>query len=408
MRKLILFLTLVAFQLFGARAAGIQDSVAIKKAKELVTVVQKKYAPDKRTALFTAQFSGGSTVAIETTDGRALEEFHTLLRKEGIKLDVKEQLLPAKELEGKVYGIARLSVCNNRTTPGNAAEMATQMILGTPVEVLKLEKGYYLVRTPDRYLSYTDDAGVTLMDEKEFAAWKAAEKVIFTADYGYSYEEPSEKSTRVSDLVNGNILQVLGKEKNFYKVSYPDRRVAYIPVASAQPYKAWSSRPVPTAAQILETAKTMIGVPYLWGGTSIKGVDCSGFTKTSYFLNGIILPRDASQQALVGEPVDIFEGDSLNMQKALKNLRPGDLLFFAAGKARAAAKPRVTHTAIYIGDGTFIQAAGLVRINSMFPDASNYDDFQTRTIVGARRMLTAVGSPEVVRVDKHPLYSTVK
>ncbi|HEY1025079.1 MAG TPA: SH3 domain-containing C40 family peptidase [Sphingobacteriaceae bacterium] len=404
MRKLIVFILLAVFQLAEVQAAGLQDSLVIKKTKELVTQVQKKYAPDKRTALFQAQFPAENVVAIETTDKQALQEFNTLLKKEGINLQVRERLLPDAGLDGKIYGVARLSVCNNRTTPGNAAEMATQMILGTPVQVLKKERGYYLVRTPDQYLSYTDDAGVTLMDEKEFASWKAAEKVIFTDDYGYSYQQASVTSMRVSDLVNGNILQVLGKQNDFYKVAYPDKRTAFIPVKSARPYSAWVSRPVPTAAQILETAKTMIGVPYLWGGTSIKGVDCSGFTKTSYFLNGIILPRDASQQALVGEPVDIFEGDSLNMDKALRNLRPGDLLFFAAGKAKAATKPRVTHTAIYIGDGTFIQAAGLVRINSMFPDAVNYDDFQTRTIVGARRMLTAVGKPEVTRVDHHPWY----
>ena len=143
-----------------------------------------------------------------------------------------------------------------------------------------------------------------------------------------------------------------------------------------------------------------MGIPYLWGGTSIKGMDCSGFTKTSYLLNGIVLPRDASQQALVGDKVDILENDTLSISKALKNLKPGDHLFFAADKRNR----RVTHTAIYIGNGDFIQAAGLVRINSMISGSKNYDDFQSRTLVGARRVLTAIGDPEITRIDKHPYY----
>ena len=144
----------------------------------------------------------------------------------------------------------------------------------------------------------------------------------------------------------------------------------------------------------------MLGVPYLWGGTSTKGVDCSGFTKMSYFLNGIVLPRDASQQALVGEKIDIYEDDIVNIDKCIKNLMPGDLLFFASDKKTL----RVTHTGIYIGNGQFIQAAGLVRINSMISGSANYDDFQSRTLVSARRMLNSIGESEITRVDQHPYY----
>lgn len=409
MRSINVILFLVFLQL-TSWAKPAQDSLAVKKTNAIIAAVQRKYAPDKRTAIFRASFApaDSSTIDVITTDSRAGAELELLLNQAGLKYKLNAENLPSATLEGKIYGVANLSVCNNRTQPDHAAEMATQMLLGTPVDVLKKDRGYYLVRTPDQYISYIDGAGISLMDEAAFEQWTSSEKIVYTEDYGYSYQQPNEKSMRVSDLVKGNILQVLGKEKGFYKVSYPDKRTAYIPVKSAQDFKTWASRPNPTADQILETAKTMVGVPYLWGGTSVKGMDCSGFTKTSFFLNGIILPRDASQQALVGEVVDIFEGDSVSMEKAMKNLRKGDLLFFAAGKVRAAAKPRVTHTAIYIGDGIFIQAAGLVRINSMKPDADNYDDFQTRTIVGARRMLSAIGQPEVTRVDQSPFYTGKK
>jgi hypothetical protein len=90
----------------------------------------------------------------------------------------------------------------------------------------------------------------------------------------------------------------------------------------------------PTPDDLVATAEAFIGVPYLWGGTSALGIDCSGLTQRVYFLNGVGLARDADQQALGGRPVDVA--------------RPGDLFFFGA--------ERVTHTAIATGERTFIHA----------------------------------------------------
>jgi len=391
------------FLILGFKSyAGIVDSVIIQRVNELATQVQKKYAPDNRTEYFLIKVHTNEPLAfsVEVSKPEALVELKSLLEKEKIAVTINEQVLPAKEMGDKVYGVVNLSVSNNRYSPGHAAEMATQSILGTPVKILKKEKGYYFVRTPDNYLSYTESAGITPMNQTEFEAWQAAEKIIYTEIYGQAYSEASETSLPVSDLVSGNILQLLGQSNGFYKVSFPDKRIAYVPLKKAQQFAQWERRPNPDAEQILKSARTMLGVPYLWGGTSTKGVDCSGFTKTSFFLNGIVLPRDASQQALVGQKVDIYEADTVNIAKSIKNLMPGDLLFFAADKKTL----RVTHTALYIGNGEFIQAAGLVRINSMLSNASNYADFQSRTLVSARRMLTSIGQPEITRVDQHPYY----
>ncbi len=90
----------------------------------------------------------------------------------------------------------------------------------------------------------------------------------------------------------------------------------------------------PTPDDLIATAESFIGVPYLWGGTSAHGIDCSGLTQRVYLLNGVGLDRDADQQALGGRPVDVA--------------RPGDLFFFGA--------ERVTHTAIATGERTFIHA----------------------------------------------------
>ncbi|MES2418058.1 MAG: C40 family peptidase [Bacteroidota bacterium] len=370
--------------------------------RNLAAQVQKKFAPDKRDIYFNLQIRGDSA-RLESTSAIALAEFEKI-KPVGGAIGYTSVLLPSKSLNGLTYAIANLSVANNRSHPQHGAELMTQMLLGTPVQVFKRQSGFYLVKTPDGYLAWTDGAAISLMDKAAFEAWQASDKIVFTIDYGHAFSKADLNSTRVSDLVNGNILQLLGAEKNFYKVGFPDKRIAYIPKSQAKPYQEWIRRPNPDASAILASAETLLGVPYLWGGTSIKGVDCSGFTKTAYFLNGIIIPRDASQQALVGQAVDVMENDSISVAKCLKNLQAGDLLFFSAAKRRGINGGRVTHTAIYMGNGEFIQSAGMVKINSMVPSANNYDGGQSSTLVGARRILGAIGKSEITRVDHHDWY----
>ena len=134
-----------------------------------------------------------------------------------------------------------------------------------------------------------------------------------------------------------------------------------------------------TPETILATARRFFGVPYFWGGTSAKGMDCSGFTKTVFFLNGVLLPRDASQQVFVGEPVDTTGGI---------DLRPGDLLFFGF-RATAERKERVTHVGISLGGKRFIHASTDVRVNSLAPADTDYSQHREQMFLRARRIIGA-------------------
>lgn len=399
MKKIFLFLFCVAV---SVHTYAQQDSTEyMRKIAEL----KKRFAPDSRSVYFRSEMKE-DTLLLESSSEEAIVAFTQV--GDFQRMNLKVNLLPDKSLGDKTYGVANLSVTNNRKTPGNAAELVTQMLLGTPVEILKKERGYYIVRTPDGYLSYIDSRAISPMNLSAFNQWKAADKIIFTAYLGHAYTAPTLKSQRVSDLVMGNVLEVIDSKKGFYKVVFPDKREAYVQKKDAEPYTKWLSMPNPTADEILETAKTMIGVPYLWGGTSVKGVDCSGFTKTSYFMNGVVIPRDASQQALVGTPIDVLENNDISLNKCLKNLQAGDLLFFAGSKKPGESGARVTHTAIYMGNGEFIQAAGMVKISSLDPKADNYDPGQTPTLVSARRMLNNIGRPEITKVAEHPWYASQK
>lgn len=104
------------------------------------------------------------------------------------------------------------------------------------------------------------------------------------------------------------------------------------------------SEPLPEGlrAELVKTAESFLGVPYLWGGTSAEtGFDCSGLAQAVYRLHGLRLPRSSREQYQAGAPVDVDAA------------RPGDLLFFAAG-----GRGKVSHVAVYVGRGTFIHAPG--------------------------------------------------
>lgn len=118
------------------------------------------------------------------------------------------------------------------------------------------------------------------MSKERYDEWNRAEKIVVTSHYGFAYEKPDESSQPVSDVVAGNRLKWEGSKGHFYKVSYPDGRKAYISKSISQPETKWRASLKQDVESIIATAYSMMGVPYLWAGTSSKGVDCSGLVRT--------------------------------------------------------------------------------------------------------------------------------
>ncbi len=380
-----------------------QDSTIYHRLTSIIAESRHKYAPDKRSKIIEMQSAdiASNMYVIQSTEKEALDFIKQQLN--DLDVQVIYSLLPDLSVEDKMYGIVNLSVANLRTQPSHAAEMATQVLLGTQVDILQRQRGDYRVRTPEGYIAWVPTSSIAPMREGELKAWKNADKLIYIEEFGKSYSEPDASSLRVSDLVYGNILTLMGEEKDFYKVKYPDGRMAHVLKKEALLFDQWQISRKLTAEHLISSAKSMLGLPYLWGGTSVKGVDCSGFTKTIFYMNGYIIPRDASQQVLTGEVVDILDtARNFDDKKALQNLKPGDLLFFAAEKSKGP-QARVTHVAMYIGKGEFIHAAGLVRINSFLEGSSNYDDFQSRTVVAARRYI-GVDTPQIQKIADSTYY----
>lgn len=292
------------------------------------------------------------------------------------------------------YGIAAQSVINLRQTPSFAAEMGTQALMGTPVQILETIYGWSHVITPDGYQAWTTRESVKEMSSEELKAWKEVPKAIFMNYFGVLRSQPSENAEVVSDVVMGDIVRYLGKTRKYLKVQIPDGRTAFLRKTDAMLFDRWLSSGRPTADKIIATAKLYTGFPYLWGGTSIKGMDCSGFTKNCFFMNGIILLRDASQQAQTGDNIDITSD--------LNNLLPADLLFFGSLQE---GKEHVTHVAIYIGNGAFIHSSGTVHISSLLPGTLNYDAFNANRLLRAQRILTQLDLDSgIISVKRHPFY----
>lgn len=338
------------------------------------------FAPDKRVALFdiTATQKGDAVVLKgESNLPDAVNTLMDKLNEANISVVDSIQVLPAPELEGKTQAVVNISVANLRSNPKHSAELATQATLGTPVKVLKREGGWYYIQTPDKYLSWVDDGGITLMDNKRFEQWKAGDKIIYTQTYGHAYNTADEKEI-TSDLVAGDILEFVKLSDDHFLVAYPDGRIAFVRYNEAESYFGWIQDMNPTQNDLVTTSKELIGVPYLWGGTSTKGMDCSGFTKTVYFLNGMVIPRDASQQVHTGKPIDSVQN--------FENLQKGDLLFFGR-KATDSTAEKVVHVGMWIDNNEFIHASNMVRISSMNPNAENYDEFNRNRYLRTKRIL---------------------
>jgi cell wall-associated NlpC family hydrolase len=355
----------------------------------IIEQVRQKYAPDPRDDVFEIR-------VIKSEGNLVLKGFTSVTEAKNELLQMLPQaadsvtVLPDPALEEDIYGIVNVSVADVRTDNKYSAEMATQVLLGMPIRLLQQHK-WWRIKTPEGYLGWTTGSSFTRMNRTAFNEWLSSEKVIFTNIYGFSYEYPDIKSQTASDLVFGNILKLLDEQGDFYQVIYPAGDTAYVRKSESKLFHQWLSKINLTEESIIEKSLLLKGIPYTWGGASTKMMDCSGFTKTVFLMNGIVLLRDASQQVTAGIPVDITSG--------YENLQKGDLMFFGK-KGENGRKDRIRHVAIYLGNKEFIHAAGYVGISSLDPVKPNYDDLNTREFVQARRIIGAIGTKGITTLDK--------
>jgi MEMO1 family protein len=290
-------------------------------------------------------------------------------------------------------GVVNLSVINLRKEPQHESEMVSQAILGTPFIVLNRNQYWLMIETPDHYKGWVEESSVKLMNSGEMSMWKKATKIIYTENTGWIYEKPSIAEGIVADLVGGSIIEKAGESGDYIGILLPDGRRGFIEKRKAKDFNTWKNSVECTPENICSLALTYMGIPYLWGGTSTKGVDCSGLVQSDFFRNGVILERDASLQAKHGLSIDITDSYS--------RLKKGDLLFFGSKKN---GKEHVTHVAIYLGNNEYVNSSGRVIINSLDSSKANFSSHRMNSLLLAKRMTGVTNDSGIVPVKNHPWY----
>ena len=350
---------------------------------DLITRVKTRYAPDRRLAIFeitTKRTNKGVVLIGEVDDAEAKQAVLDAISPLVKKITDSITVLPDARLAGLTRGIVRVSVANMRGDPAEFAELVSQATMGSVVKVLREGSGWYYIQTTDKYLGWMKEDSFVLCREEEADAWIAAKKLIVSSTYETVRQDAGTNSYPVCDLVAGSLIKNIGSTGAWTNVQLPDGRTGFVRTSNVTDYDAWKKKTQPTAEGVEKTARSLLGIPYLWGGTSTKAMDCSGFTKTVYLLNGLQLNRDAYQQAEQGVAVPPGE--------KFENLRTGDLLFF--GRKASNDKPEeILHVALYLKDRSFIHSSGMVKINSLDPASPVFDPGKLKSFICARRMLTA-------------------
>jgi len=386
MLKITIILLILAFN-FSAGA----DNKDVKTANRIIDSVSRKYAPDKRTALFNISLtenSGEVTLKGTTNLPDAKSMLLDSLSQSRIVYVDSVIVLPQKTMGEKTWAIATISVANIRSGPDHASELVSQALMGTPVKVLEIVDGWCRIQTPDQYIGWVDEKGIALKTDAEMTLWKHSKRFVFNRIAGYAVDTHKKKAHHVSDLVLGDLFEMISEKRKALQIKFPDGRLAFVKRDECIAYEEWIAQK-PAVAAVLAIAKEMLGHPYMWGGTSSKAIDCSGLVKVAWLSQGVILARDASQQARYGVQIDFNN---------IKNLKQGDLLFFGRSAQR------ITHVGMYLGNGFYIHASGLVRISSIDPKDPLYNITERKNLVVATRILNSIDTEGIVSVKNHTWY----
>ncbi len=314
---------------------------------------------------------GDAWVIRGATNFDHLRHAATLVLREAGCREVRNEvaLLPDERLGSNCFGVIREPTAMSWAEPRAGAGVQTQLLLGEPLFLLDAspDGDYLLAHGADGYVGWVRSEVVTRLDASAFTTWLNAPSRVLRDEFlldglrlpaGAALPRADEPEHTDGPVRLRLPPHATGAgERQF--VSVPAGQLADPPVGRA-------------GTQAARMALGFLATPYVFGGRSRLGLDCSGLTGISYATCGVVLPRDARQQVLVGRLVAT--------SWAREGLLPGDLLFFCDESGS------VIHTGVALGAGRFVHAAPPeVHISSLDPNDPVYDETWARAFAFARR-----------------------
>jgi cell wall-associated NlpC family hydrolase len=239
--------------------------------------------------------------------------------------------------------VVTVTVENMYAAADDGSAVVSQATLGEVVDVLETSGDFARVRTPDRYEGWIPRAAFREYEDASAPRYARAGKVVeVTSLMANVYRSPSVTSARPKTLAPlATRLEIGGDGPNerWLSIRLPGGETGYVQAGDVKPVDPASPRPR-SRDEIVATARRFAGTPYLWGGMTVHGIDCSGLVSRVYHANGFELPRDA----------DLQFADPNADPVAREKLEPGDLLFFGGDEKS------ISHVGLYLGDGRFINA----------------------------------------------------
>jgi hypothetical protein len=223
------------------------------------------------------------------------------------------------------YGICNLSIVPLRAEAADSSELVTQVLYGEVFKVLESRKKWSRIRLAfDSYEAWIDNKQFLFIEEENYNDISRQTPIVCED----LVDMVSTKDNQMLSIVMGSSLNGLAILNHDFEGSSVEAKFA--------------------KDNLINTALLYLNTPYLWGGKTPFGIDCSGFTQMVYKLNGYRLKRDASQQVEQGEALSFIEESE-----------PGDLAFFDN------AEGDITHVGIIMKDNYIIHAHGKVRIDRL-------------------------------------------
>lgn len=263
------------------------------------------------------------------------------------------------------------TVENMYKKPSADAEVTSQATLGQVVGVREKKGGFVRIETPDGYQGWIPVAALSEYASPQSARYASQGGVLEVVNLVANlYRDASATSARPKARAPmGARLEVAGPpvSERWLPVRLPGGDTAYVQSGDVKRVEAASPRPRRPPSDVIATARRFLGVPYLWGGMTALGLDCSGLASLAYRVNGVEMLRDA----------DLQFADPRMQAVERRDLQAGDLVFF--GKK----KDDVTHVGLYEGDGRFISAT--THLTPLVQESGLDEPYWAELYQGARR-----------------------